>query len=627
MSIPAVKDKEMGESISRDELYVYDLPQDILSTLELMKFDNDLVEVQNLISEQSPGIATKTNNPANSCTSCRLESFNDAKERRYHFKTDLHRFNIKRAIDGLSPVSLDEFSSLTENDEIDSVSGSEYSSDEDDFYKEQKDELTTIIENELSSLQIQTQDALPASHLNTKSPFIFMKSKKLPETKVFGVYKAIFDADSLDLPLSSLSKWRNADSSKSFSAMFMIGGGHFAGAIVCHERLSVKGNVRKAGISLQEQAVQFLEHKTFHRYTTRRKQGGSQSANDNAKGKANSAGSNLRRFNEAALKTDIQGILKNWEPLLEKCENIYLRAKSVSDRKIFTEGSSCISKGNKKIKTFPFTTMRPTSNELRRAWCQLTYLSVIDKPKVLPKKNVSTTQNPQLVERTETTSIPSDSAYLKEKSDDEMHTAKIISFIQKSKAPLLISYLKKNKLDINFRLKPDSRFSLTPTMLHYAALHASKHMIVVLLTTLKHDPAVLNSSGKTPWDLAKRTEIREAFQLARHTLGESFADWESSHVGNPLSNEQIDELHRKEKEEDERSSEEAIKRELEAVKERLKKEKKEKEEKKRTGRQLGSPASMTQINLNSLSEDQRLKIMREQRARAAEARMRKLELK
>lgn len=86
------------------------------------------------------------------------------------------------------------------------------------------------------------------------------------------------------------------------SALFMVGGGHFAGAIVSHQRLNVKGNAHKKDETLIEQAVNFLEHKTFHRYTTRRKQGGSQSAMDNAKGKANSAGSALRRYNESALK-------------------------------------------------------------------------------------------------------------------------------------------------------------------------------------------------------------------------------------------------------------------------------------------------------------------------------------
>jgi hypothetical protein len=44
-----------------------------------------------------------------------------------------------------------------------------------------------------------------------------------------------------------------------------------------------------------------LAHKTIHRYTTRRKQGGSQAARDSQGNKPKSAGSTLRRYNTARL--------------------------------------------------------------------------------------------------------------------------------------------------------------------------------------------------------------------------------------------------------------------------------------------------------------------------------------
>jgi hypothetical protein len=66
----------------------------------------------------------------------------------------------------------------------------------------------------------------------------------------------------------------------------MIGGGHFAAMIV-----ALALEVRKGQGGVKERHAIVKAHKTFHRYTTRRKQGGSQSANDNAKGNAHSAGS------------------------------------------------------------------------------------------------------------------------------------------------------------------------------------------------------------------------------------------------------------------------------------------------------------------------------------------------
>ena len=66
-------------------------------------------------------------------------------------------------------------------------------------------------------------------------------------------------------------------------ALIMLGSGHFSAGIF---RLA-DGECR--------------DKKSIHKYTTRKKQGGAQSANDSAKGKAKSAGAQIRRANEVAL--------------------------------------------------------------------------------------------------------------------------------------------------------------------------------------------------------------------------------------------------------------------------------------------------------------------------------------
>jgi hypothetical protein len=70
-------------------------------------------------------------------------------------------------------------------------------------------------------------------------------------------------------------------------AVLMLGGGHFAGAVF------VSGAA--------------VVHKTFHCYTVRAKQGGSQSSADNRSGTSHpkSAGASLRRYNQA------------WTPIIE----------------------------------------------------------------------------------------------------------------------------------------------------------------------------------------------------------------------------------------------------------------------------------------------------------------------
>lgn len=98
-------------------------------------------------------------------------------------------------------------------------------------------------------------------------------------------------------------------------------------------------------------------------YPARRKQGGSQSINDNAKGAAISAGAVLRRYGEQALRDvgylavnnidtelntatqDIRNLLQDWAEDIQDCERIWIRA-SVSNRRIFLDYEGCvISKG------------------------------------------------------------------------------------------------------------------------------------------------------------------------------------------------------------------------------------------------------------------------------------------
>ena len=445
-----------------------------VSYTHLDVYKRQMLEVVNVNLKPTVKVERKTI-AAKSCNTCKIESFEDDNDRRSHFKTDHHRFNIKRLINGLDPVTSDEFFKLTENDDVQSVSGSESESEcpdvDTNIYQKDEDELSVILRNELEQFHLQEKETGPASHLNTKSPFIYMKSKQLTENEVFGIYKAMFNKNTIESPISTIAQWKKQDNSRSFSVLLMVGGGHFAGAVVSHQRIPITGNAKKPGISFQEQGVHFIEQKTFHRYTTRRKQGGSQSASDNAKGKANSAGSTLRRYNEAALKTDIQSILKLWEPYISKCENIFIRAKSVSDKKIFLDDTTCISKTDPRLKTFPFTTMRPTSNELKRAWCQLTYLSINEKPQPKLKTESATTTD---VKRESAKNSATPEPMIKEKSEEEKHTENVIAYLQKSKAPLLISYLKKNKLDVNFELKPESEYQSTPTMLHFSSQNGLK---------------------------------------------------------------------------------------------------------------------------------------------------------
>lgn len=625
---------------------MYDLSPAILSSLGLISFDDTLQEVASFddLNAGTTGSASAEDAKERStvkfqrCTTCGTD-FGDQVNNREHYKNELHTYNIKRHLNGLPPVTEEEFATmlnkLKSNGEVHSESDSEDNISEDEtsrsdhqseaasneIYDKRDDYLGSLIEEEMDKFSLENnsneENKSSVSHLNTRSAQIFFNSTFLDVSEAFALYKSLFNKQTITKPLNTIKKWNEIDDqSMELSALFMIGGGHFAGAIVSHNRANVSGNSKKSGENFQEQAVRFLEHKTFHRYTTRRKQGGSQSAMDQAKGKANSAGSSLRRYNEAALKTDIQNLLKLWEPYLSKCQNIFLRAHNSAERNIFT-GNPLIGMKRENLKSFPFTTGRPTITELKRCWCELTYLKPSAKPTPLQMKKESSVS--ESISSKESGKAARQSS-IKKPPVEEVHTEELLSLLKKGKAPLLMAYLRKHKLNGDFKLMPENQYSATPTMLHYAAQNGLKQMITILMTNMKCNPCIQNAVGKTAVDLAKDTQIKQSFQISRHLLGENYVNWNDSHIGKPLSREEVQDMNKLEEERRNSEIAAAVKEELENAKRKQKAGVKNKEV---SGRPLEAKPVYPNQNLNSLSDEQRRKLMREQRARAAEARMQK----
>ncbi|VDM79864.1 unnamed protein product, partial [Strongylus vulgaris] len=134
-------------------------------------------------------------------------------------------------------------------------------------------------------------------------------------------------------------------------AIFLLAGGHFAAGIFKNDKM--------------------VAHKAFHRYVVRAKQGGVQSANDNAKGPARSAGAALRRYNERALCEDIMNLLKMWTELLAATPLIFIRCASYQ-KVIFHEiDEGGFSRRDPRLRTIPFETKRPLLDEVRRVWERL----------------------------------------------------------------------------------------------------------------------------------------------------------------------------------------------------------------------------------------------------------------
>lgn len=591
--------------IKPEDTYVFNLDSKILDSLQLMYFDSSTAQ------EILP-IAVKKSLPK-----VMAKKDTTVKDQNY-YKSDLHKLNLKREIRGLPKLTEEQFEELA--DELnESISGSEESDSDDDSDDDRKDTLETIFEKSIKQLeelklnQNNDDEESIVSHLATKSPYILFKSNLLENDKCFGIYKALFSIDELQRPLESLVSWKANNNLNNKSALLMIGGGHFAGAIINHKPKSTKGNFVKPGDSILEHAVDVVVSKSFHRYTTRRKQGGSQSASDNARGKANSAGSSLRRANEAALTQEVRELLQSWKSELDGCDSIYIRANGSANRKIIVGYENSVLKNNDpRIKSFPFTTKRATTTELKRAWVQLTYLIVTNKPKFDDKKFKKKIAQEQLKQST-----ISKEKSIRQETEMEKHSKEIVGYLKKARGPILASYLKKFKLSSNLTLEPESEYYSAPTMLHFASSHGLKNLIPILIKNLKADPTIQNKAGKTAYEISANKSVRLAFQIVRNDIGETDIDWEAARVGKPISKEEVEKLEKEAKEKEEEEKKELIKIEQAKIAA-------EPPKPSTAAPRLGG-VSLSQTNLNTLNDDQRMRLMREQRARAAEARFKQLQ--
>jgi hypothetical protein len=637
---------------------VFDLPEEILSTITLKnQSDRPVQEAPSTLPTHANESSEKaeTEDGAIKATSCNLcgLSFPSVEEQRSHVRSDLHGYNLKQKIKGLKPVGEADFEKLIgELDE--SISGSESSESEDDEVDEEGNKtkestLSALLKKQAKISHPEFDDFVSKKNKqgSGKPPLFWFTSPLLPENMSLGIYRAIFSDAEQEEEAHILETIRNKQLSPTQPLkikadggipppgtdigphyfLAMIGGGHFAAMIV-----ALAPKVGKKHTGVDERSATVIAHKTFHRYTTRRKQGGSQSSNDAAKGAAHSAGASIRRYNEAALTTEVRELLQSWKSMIDTADLIFVRATgSTSRRALFGPYDGQVLRNNDpRNRGFPFSTRRATQKELMRAFVELTRVkqSTIDEAALAalnaPQPNISTAPTP--------VKPPKPAKPSKEEEAATLHTSQITSLIKRSKVPALLSYLKTNAIPPSFTFFPPNHH--TPTPLHLAASLNASPIVLALLTKAGADPTLMTEDARTPFSLAGDRATRDAFRVSRSELGESAFDWELAGVPAPLSKSEVEKRAAQEKEEKAVEDEaEAKRRKTET--ERLRKESEE-EEKSRREKKMGkgrtiagivpekSGAEKREEAARGLTPEARARLERERRARAAEERMRRL---
>ncbi|EXJ83757.1 hypothetical protein A1O1_07383 [Capronia coronata CBS 617.96] len=642
----ATKEDEPNQLLRRP-LYVYDLPPELLNSLTPVGGEPPKTEEPEGSTVQQPALNVDAVSSSTSCTLCKV-SFHNVQDQRQHVKSDFHRYNLKLKIKGMPPVDEATFVRLI-GDLDESLSGSESEISEDEDEEEGKPGDTTLSallrKQAKISQEAEEPDKIPTKKVGFgNAPLLWLSSPKAGEDVGLGLYRAILTNEEqanastslVDILKRKQLKPTMAKTSGKTTAngtnsshddphwfLCMVGGGHFAAMIV-----SLVPELRKGPGGVEERHAVVRVHKTFHRYTTRRKQGGSQSANDNAKGNAHSAGSSIRRYNEMALETDIRNVLVEWRELIESAELLFIRATGSANRRtLFGPYDGQVLRGNdKRIRGFPFSTRRATQAELLKSFNELTRLKV--------GKLVEPSTEKQPVEKAAPKELkPKASApkLSKEEESSQFHTSQLQALIRRSKAPGVLLYLTKNQLSPNFAFFPATDNHHAPTPLHLSAATNSPALVLALLTKARADPTVQNGDGKTPYEIAGDAKTRDAFRIARHQLGEDGFDWSKARVPAPISQEEADAKAQQEK----AATEAAEARRRNAELDQIRQEEEQRnanriERKAGTGKTLATVVEKTgaekrEEEVRGLTPEMRMRLERERRARAAEERIKRMQ--
>ncbi|GAA5826024.1 hypothetical protein JCM11251_000095 [Rhodosporidiobolus azoricus] len=649
-------------------------------------------------------------------TGARFDSLQGLRE---HYKSDWYRYNVKLKLRGeKTPVSEGEFERRV-GDLSDSLSGSDSStssssaSEASDASGDESDSrLSRLLRRHHSSHKPsngapgevgEEGDDLEISSGGRRSAVLWFdtppgegKEGEAEKPTQYGIYRAILPtvgglkrssptegSDALaELKSLQLGEDESGGEEGKKWTLLMFGGGHFAGMVVSLKpRLVGKGKGKE-----KDREVVVLERKTFHRYTTRRKQGGGQGAYDAAGGKAKSIGAQIRRHNEQALNDEVRALLLSWQPLLLSSDLVFLRCSKSNYRTFFGYEGSPLDlykreRGDERIRGFTFPTRRPTLAELLRSFLELTRV----KTTHLSASELADLDSAYLASITPKPSLPPPPAkpFVEEKKKDKDDKkpkltkleelerdrwTRLVEMVKKGRVEALTSFLDKYGPELESGLGggeagaegeklpwgtlPEwmDEAQRTPTLLHIASAADQPSTVRWLLEVKRADPTLHASHSSTPYDLAPSRAVRNQFRFLAHSHADWW-DWLGTGVGGArvpsgLDEEKERERERKEEEKREKIRARQIEREEAEVAareaERAAKEAKEARERadqeaakslagKAGPQRLGGSgggavlqARRREEERGGLSEVQRARVEREERARAAEERLRRL---
>ncbi|KAK6119406.1 hypothetical protein DH2020_046850 [Rehmannia glutinosa] len=410
--------------------------------LEESKSENEVIENNNTNTNDAKVMQRW------SCNTCKAE-FESLQDQRFHFKSDLHRFNIKLSVAGKTIIKEEDFDgatdSLCKDYDVSSISGSE---DEDEretsLLAERQREFGGISKSKIF-IELQNGERVSIWRnllLNESENISFETDKSLVMDGAGVLY--LTQREVIEKLKYILHEPRD---NTRLRIVLLAKGGHFAG------------------------------------YVVRAKAGKKQSSKDAGGRTIHSAGASLRRYNELALKKDIQELLTLWKPHFAVASCIFIYAPS-NNRQLFFDGEKpyfiC---QHRAIKSIPLTVRRPTLKEARRVYSLLVQISSEIRGEIA---------------------------------------------LNAKEEPL-------SGAIITIDTKEENDTVGTSTPLHEAAMSGNAQQVLELLEQ-GLDPCIKDERGQTPYMLASEKEVRNTFRRFMASNLERW-DWHAAKVPSALTKE------------------------------------------------------------------------------------------
>ncbi|OVA07728.1 Ankyrin repeat [Macleaya cordata] len=491
---------------------VFDLPPNLFDSCRLLSDGSSSISQSGPFEISANTIDEETLNqiednkikkivPRWSCNTCKAE-FESLLDQRSHFKSDHHRFNVKLNIAGKDTIKEEDFDelasdSLFEDYDISSISGSEDETEKSSLPGNDVHRRTGESVKRKLFIRLQTGEVVSLWKcllLNETENLLFDNDKLDPEQNGGGKY---FKENELVERLKSLV--HEPRDKTQLRIVLLASGGHFAGCVF-------DGN-------------SVVAHKTFHRYVVRAKAGKKQSTKDASGRAAHSAGASLRRYNELALKKEIQELLAAWKPYFDVSSCIFINAPSNSRQLLFSGEKPYFSDSRHIVRHVPVTVRRPTFKEAKRIYDHLTNMVYeVDEKGSSPSLKE---ELPLCTGNTGNCDLESNEEQLEQVDRlERKEVAQPCEVIENSDG---LSESTENEL-----------IGIT-TPLHVAATSGNAQQTLELLEQ-GLDPCVKDERGRTPYMLATDKEVRNTFRRFMASNLDKW-DWLAAKVPSPLTKE------------------------------------------------------------------------------------------